>query len=408
MTEIIVVGGGLSGLFASILAAERGAKVTLAMKGRGGLAISHGCIDVLDRSAPSRAIARLPDNHPYRLAGKENLKAALSIFRDLMTQAGYPFTGKLSKSMSLLTALGTIKRTCFAPFASAQGDINTGEPIILGRFVSLRDFYPSLIQKQARKSGVSILKTIELPMLDAPIHRDSSLMDFALRFDDASWRAETIRMWRPLLPDVNRIGLPAILGFRCHYQILRELEDSLGVRFFEIPTLPPSIPGLRVEHYLLQRAQDLGIRIIEGAGVIGRVDGRSKGKRVAGVVLRTKGRSISLDADVVLLATGGILNGGLVAQQDHRIRESVFSLPVLYPPVRTDWVGPSIFHKQAYASAGVRVNARMQPLGSTGKPIFNNLFAAGGLLAGSDPSLDGSRQGIDLATAYCAVSEALS
>jgi glycerol-3-phosphate dehydrogenase subunit B len=107
------------------------------------------------------------------------------------------------------------------------------------------------------------------------------------------------------------------------------------------------------------------------------------------------------------LATGGILNGGLVAQQDHRIRESVFDLPVLHPSNRSDWVGLSLFHRQAYASTGIRVNSRMQPLGLDERPMFKNLFAAGGLLAGSDRSLEGSRQGIDLATAYCAVNEAL-
>jgi anaerobic glycerol-3-phosphate dehydrogenase len=49
----------------------------------------------------------------------------------------------------------------------------------------------------------------------------------------------------------------------------------------------------------------------------------------------------------------------------------------------------------------------MQPLGLDEKPMFKNLFAAGGLLTGSDRSIEGSRQGIDLATAYCAVNEAL-
>ncbi|MCJ7568617.1 MAG: anaerobic glycerol-3-phosphate dehydrogenase subunit GlpB [Anaerolineales bacterium] len=407
MTHIIIIGGGLTGLFAGLLAADQGAKVTIAMKGRGGLALSHGCIDVLDRSAPSRSLSLLPDKHPYQLSGKANLKDAISIFRDLMQKANYSFTGKLSKSMSLLTALGSIKRTSYAPSGVARGDLSSGEPITLGRFIGFRDFYPDMIQKQAHTNGVKISKVIHLPLLDPPNLRDAYSTDYALRFEDSSWRAEVIRMWRPLLPGVKRLGLPAILGMHNHCEILDELEDSLGIDIFEIPSLPPSIPGLRIERILLRQAQVLGVRIIEGAGVIGRVDGRSRGKRVAGVVLHSSGRTIQLDADVVLLATGGILNGGLVAQQDHRIRESVFDLPVHHPTDRSDWVGSSLFHQQAYACSGVCVNGRMQPLGFDEKPIFNNLYAAGGLLAGPDRSREGSRQGIDLVTAYCAVHESL-
>ncbi|NOR89583.1 MAG: anaerobic glycerol-3-phosphate dehydrogenase subunit B [Anaerolineales bacterium] len=407
MTHLIIVGGGLTGLFASIVAADRGAKVTTVFRGRGGLSISHGCLDVLDRSAPSRSLPLLPEQHPYQLAGKTHLKDAISKFRDLMLHADYPFSGKLSKSMPILTALGSIKRTSFAPSGITRGNLNSGGPIVLGNFNGFRDFYPQMIRKQALKSGVKIAKVIDLPLLEPPDRRDAYSTDYALLFEDSGWREEIIRMWRPLLPGVRRIGLPAVLGLLNHSDIHEELEGSLGIEIFEIPTLPPSVPGLRIERILLRQAQALGARLIEGVGVIGRIDGRSRGKRVSGVVLHSTGRTIQLDADVVLLATGGILNGGLVAQQDHRIRESVFDLPVLHPNNRSDWVGLSLFHRQAYASAGVRVNSHMQPLGLDEKPMFKNLYAAGGLLAGSDRSLEGSRQGIDLATAYCAVNEAL-
>lgn len=407
MTHLIIVGGGLTGLFASIVAADRGAKVTTVFRGRGGLSISHGCLDVLDRSAPSRSLPLLPEQHPYQLAGKTHLKDAISKFRDLMLHADYPFSGKLSKSMPILTALGSIKRTSFAPSGITRGNLNSGGPIVLGNFNGFRDFYPQMIRKQALKSGVKIAKVIDLPLLEPPDRRDAYSTDYALLFEDSGWREEIIRMWRPLLPGVRRIGLPAVLGLLNHSDIHEELEGSLGIEIFEIPTLPPSVPGLRIERILLRQAQALGARLIEGVGVIGRIDGRSRGKRVSGVVLHSTGRTIQLDADVVLLATGGILNGGLVAQQDHRIRESVFDLPVLHPNNRSDWVGLSLFHRQAYASAGVRVNSHMQPLGLDEKPMFKNLYAAGGLLAGSDRSLEGSRQGIDLATAHCAVNEAL-
>jgi anaerobic glycerol-3-phosphate dehydrogenase len=226
LTHLIIVGGGLTGLFASIVAADRGVKVTTVFKGRGGLSISHGCLDVLDRSSPSRSLSLLPEQHPYQLARKSNLKDAISKFRDLMLHGGYPFSGKISKSMSILTALGSIKRTSFAPAGIARGDLHSGGSIVLGHFSGFRDFYPRMIQKRASKAGVKIAKVIDLPLLEPPDRRDAYSTDYALLFEDSGWREEIIRMWRPLLPGVRRLGLPAVLGVLNHCEIHEELEES--------------------------------------------------------------------------------------------------------------------------------------------------------------------------------------
>jgi glycerol-3-phosphate dehydrogenase subunit B len=63
---------------------------------------------------------------------------------------------------------------------------------------------------------------------------------------------------------------------------------------------------------------------------------------------------------------------------------------------------------QPYAFFGLRVDRWLRPLAADNKPAFENVFAAGGILAGADRAGEGSRQGIDLATAYRAVEAALS
>jgi glycerol-3-phosphate dehydrogenase subunit B len=103
-----------------------------------------------------------------------------------------------------------------------------------------------------------------------------------------------------------------------------------------------------------------------------------------------------------------MLHGGLVARQDGRVQESVFDLPVVSEKDRTAWAGPSPLTSQPYASFGIAVARDMRPTGPDGVPIFKNLFAAGGVLAGADRTAEGSRQGIDLATAYRAVEAALA
>jgi glycerol-3-phosphate dehydrogenase subunit B len=97
-----------------------------------------------------------------------------------------------------------------------------------------------------------------------------------------------------------------------------------------------------------------------------------------------------------------------VTRQDGRVQESVFDLPVVADLDRTRWTAASPFEEQPYARFGVAVGDDLKPVGPDGAPIFENLFAAGGILAGCDRANEGSRQGIDLATAYRAVEVALA
>jgi glycerol-3-phosphate dehydrogenase subunit B len=101
------------------------------------------------------------------------------------------------------------------------------------------------------------------------------------------------------------------------------------------------------------------------------------------------------------------MHGGLIFQQNGRVRESVLDLPVIYDEGRKHWTASSPTETQPYANYGLRVNEQLQPLGADGLPIYKNLFCAGGLIAGADRSDEGSRQGIDIATAYRAIEAAL-
>jgi glycerol-3-phosphate dehydrogenase subunit B len=124
--------------------------------------------------------------------------------------------------------------------------------------------------------------------------------------------------------------------------------------------------------------------------------------------LQTAGGPRLYAADVVLLATGGVLHGGLIHRQDGHVQESVFDLPVHYETGRVHWTSHSPIQIQPFSHFGLHVDDCMQPLGTDGCVLFENLFAAGGLIAGADRAIEGSRQGIDLATAFRAVEVALA
>jgi glycerol-3-phosphate dehydrogenase subunit B len=407
MTEILIIGAGLTGLFASILAATRGASVTLVAQGRGGLALSHGCIDIWGRTTPSRALVRLRNNHPYRLADTKSLYAALDIMLDIAREAEYPLSGNLKRNFQLTTATGTVHPTSYAPLPLSQGDLGIESSITLAKLEHFRDFYPHLAATNLRRAGIAIRGVIELPIPNVPTRRDAYSTDIARLFDDANWRKETARLWKPRLTGIYRLGLPAVLGLHNPIKVLNNMQEQLGVTLFEIPTLPPSIPGLRLERILRQKASQVGVFFIEGSQAVGQFAKRSKRRRVSGATLQTAGGARLHKADIVLLATGGVLNGGLASLQDGRFQEAVFDLPVSYNENRAAWTTLTPFDAQPYATYGLLVNDRMQPLNANGIVIAENLFIAGGLLAGADRTMERSRQGIDLATAYRAIEVAL-
>jgi glycerol-3-phosphate dehydrogenase subunit B len=341
------------------------------------------------------------------MVGTKCVRAAIDTFLEICEEENYPFQGSLSKNLRLPTALGTIHSTSFAPISAAQGNIDSNRSIVIAGITHFRDFYPQWIASNLQKLGLDIHSTIELPLPGTTPQRDLYATDIGQRFDAPRWREEVARSWKPLLTGTNRLGLPAILGLKEPFTVLLELQELLGLRIFEIPTLPPSLPGVRLDRILREKAKKLGVLIIEGSRVVGRVNGRRGAKRATGAILHTAGGPRLFTADVVLLATGGVLHGGLVYQQDGTVRESVFDLPVTFDPRRTAWTATSPFFPQPYTTHGVRVNTSLRPLGADDKPIFKNLYCAGGIIGGVDRTEEGSRQGIDLATAFRAIEVAL-
>jgi glycerol-3-phosphate dehydrogenase subunit B len=408
VTEVLVVGEGLCGLFAAILAAEHGARTTLVAQGRGGLSSSHGCIDIWRGGLSAEGLRSLPTHHPYRISDWSNIERALGAFLVIASRHGVPYRGKLEENTPLPTAIGGRHETGYAPESLARGSISDKmPPFSIGALEAFRDFSGKLVRDNLTRTVRVEAEIVPLPMIGAAPRRDLYAHDLAARFDDAEWRRELARAWKPRLGGVRLLGLPAVLGLREPAEVIADLEERLDVRLFEIPTLPPSVPGLRLERLLRRSALTAGVQIIEGSRAIGLVDGRSGGERVTGVVVQSGGGPRTYSAGSVLLATGGVLHGGLVARQNGRIVESVFDLPIQSPPTRREWTTEMPLGAQPYASCGVRVDATMKPISDEGVPYFSNLYAAGGLVAAGDRATEGSRQGIDLLTAYLAIESIL-
>jgi glycerol-3-phosphate dehydrogenase subunit B len=87
------------------------------------------------------------------------------------------------------------------------------------------------------------------------------------------------------------------------------------------------------------------------------------------------------------------------------IKESIFNLPVSQPEGRQDWHQDRFFGLNGHAvnQAGLEIDALLRPLDANGQPAFENLFAAGIILAHQDWSRMKCGSGLSVATAYAAI-----
>jgi glycerol-3-phosphate dehydrogenase subunit B len=205
---------------------------------------------------------------------------------------------------------------------------------------------------------------------------------------------------KPLIKDAAVVGLPAMLGMHDSQDVQEHLEALIGCPLFEIPTMPPSIPGLRIREAFEMKLPEKGVRLLfqnrvtlirqESEGFLLEIGSNSPVSRV-----RAKG---------VILATGRFLGKGLYADRK-RIREPLLNLPVYQPGPRPEWHRFDFMDTRGHLinRAGLEIDDYFRPLDNSGKPEFDNLFAAGSILAHQDWIRMKCGSGMAMATAYAAV-----
>jgi glycerol-3-phosphate dehydrogenase subunit B len=337
-----------------------------------------------------RAFKEKPE-HPYQLAGNEALREGVEAL-----QAIYPLSGSLKENLLLPTAAGALRPTCLAPESLAGGhDVAGDGGCLLVGFEGWRDFDAGYA---AANLGVRAA-TISLP--DKRL-ANATAVELARCFEQTDFRNEVARRVGQHLSGETRVGFPAVLGMDAAASVHSDLQAALGATVFEMPTLPPSVPGMRLDRVLRMALRRAGVEVILGLTIRGWIqNGNALGVHTYGA-----SGERALAADVVILATGGLVNGGLEIDDGGRLSESVFDLPVKAPQAER-YFEPLLMGHHPIFEAGVRVNAAMQALDATYRPVYANVMAVGGLLANADRIGEGSTQGIAIATAWRAV-EALS
>ncbi len=439
MDEILVIGAGPAGLLAAWVARQRGAQVRVLASGIGTTHIMPGWIRILDRapngshrranlSSPystswTRILDRAPNgpeapraleqwiaahpDHPYAAAGPDALAGGLDALRQVAQATGIQFAPQeafdrpdAGDGLVLPTALGAAQRVALAPASFAAGDLRRPDPMLIAGPKGWRDFYPSLCADNLARQGFAARAlAFDLPQMRQASRFDLTSAGLARLFDDAEVRRQVAAQIRPRLDGAARVGLPAVVGLAHHAEAWQDLQDRLGVPVFEIPTLPPSVPGMRLYAAFKAALTRAGVPILLDMTV---ARGETAGGRATSLVVPNVVRQATYRGREIILATGGLYGGGIATDHRGQMREVIFDLPVRPAGELTEWFRPEFLDAAGHPvhGAGVRANAQMQPVDEAGRAVLENVRVAGHLLAGANPPIEGSTEGIWLATAY--------
>lgn len=406
--DAVVIGAGTAGLVAGTRLAEGGARVCVLAKGVGSTHLAPGTIDVLgyapERVASPRAalhelVTARPD-HPYASVGVDMVDQALAWFQSTVAAgplAGYRYVGDLERNFVLPTAVGALRPSTLVPESMVGGDATSPQPVAVVGSRALRDFHAALCAANLTRAGVPARAVeVEIEVSRA----DENALGMARRFDDPAWRAGFAARLAIKLRADERVGLPAMIGGRDPHGAWSDLSQRLGRQVFEIPTLPPSVPGMRMFEILRSTLRRAGGRLVLGAEV---VDCERSGQRVTAVVTRSAGHDTRYAADSFVLATGGFASGAIELDSRWGANERVLGLPLrgLPAPGEPRFVADYLA-EQPMSRVGVAVDSALRAEG------VDNVLVAGAALPGAVPWRELSGEGIALASGYHAAKVVLA
>lgn len=409
--DLTVIGSGMAGLAASLFAANRSLSV-LQAGSTGGIIFSTGLLDLMavhpciERRIwenPWEAIDSLTKadpGHPYAKIKKEDIRASIDEIMAFFNENAFQYRFNDFLNTRVITAMGTAKHTYCVPrsmWANADA-LEKKEPCLIVGFSGLKEFSAKQIVATLGKTWPG-LRSGHLVFPDTENKNDIFSVHLAQALELHETRTRLADLIKPLIKDAKYVGLPAILGIKKTGEILDELEKAIGVPVFEIPTMPASVPGIRLKEFFDTHLQSKGINCLIQKRVKN-VDASSDRNFTisfedSGLIIRTRG---------IILATGRFMGKGLIADRE-RIREAIFDLPVYQPENRAEWHKKDFFDPAGHPvnRAGIEVDDFFRPLSAQGRHFHPWLFAAGSILAHQDWMRMKCGSGLAIATAYAAV-----
>ena len=395
--DTIIIGGGLAGLTAGIELSRKGQKCLIVSSGQSALHFFSGSLELCSLADnPYDAIASLGAEHPYSKIGVERVQELSAGVKNFFKEVGATFKGVKDANHWRITPLGVLKRAWltldeYATFPST-GEI-PWKKVALLNVDGFLDFHTSYIAAGLAEKGVeTVVKSVTLPELEHlrnnPTEMRSTNIAKTLTGDILGAFAARINEHAK---DVDAVLMPAVVGLTGCTEVVK-LREMVARPLYFLATLPPSVPGIRLQMMLKKHFQKLGGTYMLGDTVI-------SGEFDNGVLKSIKTANhgdMTFEADNFILASGSFFSKGLASTIDG-VTEPVFGLDVDSIAERAQWYKRDMFEAQPYMSFGVATDESFN-VKKDGQTI-ENVYAVGSILSGFNAMKEGCGAGVAMLTA---------
>lgn len=409
--DLVVIGAGLAGMAAALFAANRGLSVVMAGK-TSEIVFASGLFDLLgvfpvetgqtweNPWAGIEHLVQKNQKHPYTRMSPALIKESLEEIIIELAGAGLAYRTHENQNSKLITSMGTKKSSWGIPASMYNGVKAYQEklPCLLIDFQGLKGFSARQIAETLKLKWPN-MTTRSLIFPETSATGDMFAEHLARLMESPHIRQKLATALKSHINGAAFIGMPPILGVYNTCEVLSHFEELVGVPVFEIPSLPPSVPGLRLKETLEKILSQKGVKQLQQKWV-NRVRKNSEGDFECQIgneeaPFRSKG---------IILASGRFMGKGLHANRQG-IYESVFDLPVVQPANRGGWHNKDFLHASGHPVnyAGIETDPCSRPLDSAGVVAIPHLYAAGSIIAHQDWKRMKCGSGLSVSTAYSAV-----
>ncbi|MBN2039780.1 MAG: glycerol-3-phosphate dehydrogenase subunit GlpB [Spirochaetes bacterium] len=425
MYDCLIIGGGLAGLTCGIKCAKEGLRTAIISGGINSLHFSSGSIDLMGYSADKniihnpfkhiKSIKRKNPQHPYAKIPVKTIEESITFLTDELKSEKLLFYNNSGKNHFRITAIGATKPTYLSQESvfNEQLDLalKNNTRISILNFEGFRDYYQEFAFSNLKKNSLfnklnissGSIKLSFLP--DTKKHLlESNSIDIARLFETEKYLPRISEEIKKAAGDSTIITLPAFIGLNNYNKIHKRLLELTGLQIYEIPTLPPSILGMRIDNALKSRFSSLGGEFIAGDKAAG---GEIYNHRVTHIYTENYTEATH-HAKYYVLSTGSFLSGGLQSGFN-KMYEPVFNLQFNWSRKRNKWYSDNFFSAEShpFLSFGVNTNAALHPYDKDGN-VIDNLYCIGAVLSDYDPVREASGGGVAVSTACYAAQKIIN
>lgn len=414
--DVVIIGGGIAGLTCGLTLQEKGIHCAIINNGQAAIDFSSGSMDLLTRLPHGETVSSFSESyadlvqqapqHPYAILGKDEVLEKAQQFEALAKSLNLSLMGSTQKNHKRVTALGGLRGTWLSP--TSVPTIMNEEAFPYSKIALLgiegyHDFQPQLLAENLKQNPQFTHCELTIGYLNIPEldHLRESSREF--RSVNIAQVLEHKLSFNNLVAEIKEaVGeaeaafLPACFGLDDQV-FFDSLRQATGIELYELPTLPPSLLGIRQHHQLRARFESLGGVMFNGDRAL---RAEFEENKVARIYTQLHLEN-AITAKYFVLASGSFFSNGLVSEFEE-IYEPLFRADIIKTEQfdatnRFSWINKRFSAPQPYQSAGVLINAQCQ-VQKQGKTI-DNLFAIGSVIGGYNGIELGCGSGVAVATA---------